>query len=53
MDEPYPGEKRNYIESSGTAVFTYGSIRTVLLEESYRATTTKAWHVILDDFVQN
>ncbi|PSN72751.1 glycosyl hydrolase-like protein family 88 [Corynespora cassiicola Philippines] len=54
MNEPYPGMEGNYIESSGTAMFTYGylkGIRTGLLEESYRETANKGWDALLDDFI--
>jgi rhamnogalacturonyl hydrolase YesR len=55
MDEPYPGMKGNYIESSATAMFTYGflkGVRTGLLEEGYRKTAVKAWDLMLDRFVK-
>lgn len=55
MDEPYPGEARNYIESSATAMFAYAylkGIRLGLLEEEYRETAVKAWDLLVDDFIQ-
>lgn len=55
MDEPYPGMKGNYIESSATAMFAYGylkGVRTGLLDEGYRETAVKAYHVMLDRFVK-
>ncbi|KAF1840859.1 glycoside hydrolase family 105 protein [Cucurbitaria berberidis CBS 394.84] len=56
MDEPYPGMKGNYIESSATAMFTYAylkGIRLGLLDQSYTATASKAWDLMIDDFVQH
>ncbi|ORY07799.1 glycosyl hydrolase-like protein family 88 [Clohesyomyces aquaticus] len=56
MDEPYPSMKGNYIESSATAMFTYGylkGIRTGLLEESYRDPAVKAYNLLLDRFVKH
>lgn len=55
MDEPYPGMPGNYIESSATAMFTYGylkGIRLGLLDKAYKQTATKAWNLMLDDFIQ-
>jgi rhamnogalacturonyl hydrolase YesR len=54
MDEPYPGMPGNYIESSATAMFTYGylkGVRTGLLDTAYRATASKAYDLMLRDFV--
>ncbi|KAF2680095.1 glycoside hydrolase family 105 protein [Lentithecium fluviatile CBS 122367] len=54
MDEPYPGKKGNYIESSATAMFTYAylkGVRTGLLAESYRDTASKAYDLMLQKFV--
>ncbi|KAF2472209.1 glycosyl hydrolase-like protein family 88 [Lindgomyces ingoldianus] len=55
MDEPYPGMKGNYIESSGTAMFAYGylkGVRTGLLDEEYRDTAMKAYELMVDRFVK-
>ena len=55
MDEPYPGMKGNYIESSATAMFTYGFLkgaRTGLLNESYRNTASKAYDLMVERFVK-
>jgi rhamnogalacturonyl hydrolase YesR len=55
MDEPYPGMKGNYIESSATAMFTYAylkGVRTGLLEESYRETASKAYELMIERFVK-
>jgi rhamnogalacturonyl hydrolase YesR len=55
MDEPYPGMKGNYIESSATAMFTYAylkGIRLGLLEPEYKETAVKAWDLMIDEFVQ-
>ncbi|KAJ4301900.1 hypothetical protein N0V90_003996 [Kalmusia sp. IMI 367209] len=56
MDEPYPGMKGNYIESSGTAMFTYGylkGIRTGLLDKQYKDTAVKAYDLMLEKFVKH
>ena len=56
MDEPYPGMPGNYIESSATAMFTYGylkGIRTGLLGMNYKTTAVKAWDLMLNRFVQH
>ena len=55
MDEPYPGMEGNYVESSGTAMFTYGllkGVRTGLLDGRLRDTASKAWGLMLDEFVK-
>jgi len=55
MDEPYPGMKGNYIESSATAMFTYGylkGVRTGLLDKQYTATATKAYNLMVDKFIK-
>lgn len=55
MDEQFINEPRNYIESSATAMFTYAylkGIRLGLLEREYQKTATKAWNLLLDDFIQ-
>jgi rhamnogalacturonyl hydrolase YesR len=55
MDEPYPGMEGNYIESSATAMFTYGylkGVRTGLLDESYRETASKAYDLMVERFVK-
>ena len=55
MDEPYPGMKGNYIESSGMAMFVYGylkGIRTGLLEEKYKKVADKGWMGMLEKFVK-
>lgn len=55
MDEPYPGMKGNYIESSGTAMFTYGylkGVRTGLLDAAYRDTAVKAYDLMVQKFVK-
>jgi rhamnogalacturonyl hydrolase YesR len=54
MDEPYPGAKGNYIESSGTAMFTYGflkGVRVGLLDKSYKAPAVKAYKMMTDKFI--
>jgi rhamnogalacturonyl hydrolase YesR len=54
MDEPYPGMKGNYIESSAMAMFTYAyfkGVRTGLLEARYGGVAKKAWDGMVDKFV--
>jgi rhamnogalacturonyl hydrolase YesR len=55
MNEPYPGAKGNYIESSATAMFTLGwlrGIRTGYLDSAeYLDAATKAYNLLVDDFV--
>ncbi|KAF2798660.1 glycoside hydrolase family 105 protein [Melanomma pulvis-pyrius CBS 109.77] len=55
MDEPYPGMKGNYIESSATAMFTYAylkGVRTGLLDAKYRDTASKAYDLMIEKFVK-
>lgn len=55
MNEPYPGQEDNYIESSATAMFAYSylkGIRLGLLDEEYKTTALKAWDLMVNDFVQ-
>jgi len=55
MDEPYPGMKGNYIESSGTAMFTYGFLKGVRLgyisDAVFLAPAKKAYQLMIDKFV--
>lgn len=55
MDEAYRGAEGNYIESSATAMFTYGflrGIRTGLLDEAtYLAPAKQAYAMMVDTFV--
>ncbi|KAL1607792.1 hypothetical protein SLS60_002728 [Paraconiothyrium brasiliense] len=56
MDEPYPGAKGNYIESSGTAMFTYGflkGVRTGLLDKDYKDPAVKAYDLMLEKFIKH
>lgn len=55
MNEPYPGMKGNYIESSATAMFAYGYLKGVrlgLLDAAYKTPALKAWDLMIDEFVQ-
>ncbi|KAK7193607.1 hypothetical protein DPSP01_000158 [Paraphaeosphaeria sporulosa] len=55
MDEPYPGAKGNYIESSGTAMFTYGflkGVRTGLLDSQYKQPAIKAYDLMIEKFIK-
>ncbi|KAL8367337.1 hypothetical protein RB595_009030 [Gaeumannomyces hyphopodioides] len=55
MNEPYPGRKGNYFESSAAAMFTYGWLaglkRGWLAEKDYLAPATKAYAHLINDFV--
>jgi rhamnogalacturonyl hydrolase YesR len=56
MDEPYPGMKGNYIESSATAMFVYGflkGMRTGLLEEGYREPARRAYELCVGRFLSH
>lgn len=55
MDEPFAGAKGNYIESSGTAMFTYGflkGVRTGLLDKKYKEPAIKAYDLMLNKFIK-
>ncbi|KAH6621951.1 glycosyl hydrolase family 88-domain-containing protein [Boeremia exigua] len=55
MNEPYPGKKGNYIESSASAMFTFGllkGIREGLLKESdYFAGAKKGYELLTKKFI--
>lgn len=54
MDEPYPGMKGNYIESSATAMFIYGflkGVRTGLLDRKYCEPAKRAYQLCVERFV--
>lgn len=55
MNDQYPSDPRNYIESSGSAMFTYGflkGIRNGFLEESeYSQVADKGYKLLVDRFV--
>ncbi|KXT18371.1 hypothetical protein AC579_944 [Pseudocercospora musae] len=55
MNDPYVGAEGNYIESSASAMFTYGLLKGIkdgYLEESkYCATATKGYQLLTDCFV--
>lgn len=54
MDEPYPGMAGNYIESSGTAMFTYGLLKGVrkgyVSGDKYTQAATKAYELMTSKF---
>ena len=55
MDPELAGREGNYIESSATAMFTYAymkGVRLGLLEKKYQQTASKAWDLMLDEFIQ-
>jgi rhamnogalacturonyl hydrolase YesR len=55
MDEPYPGMRGNYIESSATAMFAYGYLKGVrlgLLDPGYQSTALRAWDLMVGEFVK-
>ncbi|KAK3346330.1 putative cell wall glycosyl hydrolase YteR [Lasiosphaeria hispida] len=58
MDQPYPGQKGNYVESSGTAMYTYGLLKGVrrgLFAEGeaagYVEVAKKAYRLMVERFV--
>lgn len=55
IDPPYPGMKGNYIESSGTAMFTYSWLKGIrkgyLERETYFDSAEKAYNLMVDRFV--
>lgn len=54
MDEPYPGMKGNYIESSGRAMFTFSLLKAVrkdYIGEEYIPPAMKAYELMVDRFV--
>lgn len=56
MSEPYPGVSGNYIESSASAMFTFGWLKGIRLgliaEEDYLEPALKAYHSLIDRFVK-
>ncbi|KAF2761248.1 Six-hairpin glycosidase [Pseudovirgaria hyperparasitica] len=57
MDEPYPGQAGNYIESSGVSMFTYSMLKGIrkgfLPKSTYEAPARRAYQLMLDKFVTN
>ncbi|KAK5990779.1 Unsaturated rhamnogalacturonyl hydrolase YteR-like protein [Cladobotryum mycophilum] len=55
MDEPYPHVKGNYIESSGSAMFTFGLLKGVSLgyldKKEFLATGKKAYQGLVNKFI--
>ncbi|KAI0405402.1 cell wall glycosyl hydrolase YteR [Xylaria palmicola] len=55
MDERYKGAEGNYIESSGTAMFTFGFLKGIRLglldKKQYLAPAQKAYGLLVDKFV--
>ncbi|KAH8430955.1 glycoside hydrolase family 88/105 protein [Aspergillus melleus] len=55
MDEPYPEDPRNYIESSGSAMFTYGFLKGIrkgyLKKKDYGKAAEKGYQGLVDGFV--
>lgn len=56
MNEPYPGKKGNYIESSGSAMFTYGLLKGIkdgyLKESDYLASAQKGYNLLTEKFIK-
>ncbi|KAJ4310581.1 hypothetical protein N0V94_008368 [Neodidymelliopsis sp. IMI 364377] len=56
MNEPYPGKKGNYIESSGSAMFTYGLLKGIkagyLKETEYLPAARKGYELLTKKFVK-
>ncbi|KAI3336847.1 glycoside hydrolase family 105 protein [Xylariaceae sp. AK1471] len=55
MSELYPGAKGNYIESSGSAMFTYGFLKGIKLglldKGTYLSAAQKGYDLLVDKFV--
>ena len=56
MNEPYPGKKGNYIESSASAMFTYGLLKGIkagyLKESEYFGSAKKGYDLLTKRFVE-
>ncbi|RYO87728.1 hypothetical protein DL766_005002 [Monosporascus sp. MC13-8B] len=56
MSEPYPGMEGNYIESSASAMFTYGWLKGIKLglipEEEYYGPAKKGYNLLTSRFVR-
>lgn len=57
MDDPYPSEEGNYIESSGSAMFTYGLLKGIdlgfLERRKFLSAARRAYHSLVDNFIQH
>lgn len=57
IDPPYPGMEGNYIESSGTAMFTYSFLKGIrkgyLEKATYLPPSEKAYDLMVDRFIAN
>lgn len=55
MDEPYPNDPRNYIESSGSAMFTYGLLKGIrkgyIPKKDYLGAAKRGYNLLKKDFV--
>ncbi|KAI9148170.1 rhamnogalacturonyl hydrolase [Paramyrothecium foliicola] len=55
MTEPYPGERRNYLESSASAMFTFGFLRGIRLgylsEQDYLPTAQRGYEALVGRWV--
>ncbi|CEL11454.1 Putative Unsaturated rhamnogalacturonan hydrolase (Eurofung) [Aspergillus calidoustus] len=55
MDPPYPSDPRNYIESSGSAMFTYGLLRGIrkgfLKEKDYGKVARRGYETLKREFI--
>jgi rhamnogalacturonyl hydrolase YesR len=55
MDPPYPSDPRNYIESSGSAMFTYGLLRGIrkgfLKEKEYGKVARRGYETLKREFI--
>lgn len=55
MDPPYPSDPRNYIESSGTAMFTYALLRGIregfLPKSEFEGVAKNGYGLLEDEFV--
>ncbi|KAL4868958.1 hypothetical protein BDV12DRAFT_168661 [Aspergillus spectabilis] len=55
MDPPYPSDPRNYIESSGSAMFTYGLLRGIrkgfIKEKDYKRVAQRGYSLLKNEFL--
>ncbi|KAJ3496823.1 hypothetical protein NLG97_g2375 [Lecanicillium saksenae] len=56
MDEPSPGMKGNYIEASGSAMFTYGLLKGINLgyldQDQFLGTAKSAYQGLIEQFIE-
>ncbi|KAL5335688.1 glycosyl hydrolase [Aspergillus crustosus] len=57
LDPPYPSDHRNYIETSGSAMFTYGLLRGIrkgfIKSTDYKKVAQKGYNLLKNDFLSH